>query len=121
MPSTLEPRGSLYYGWTVGESGWNNQVDANWNRIGAIMQIGVLDRDLNVAPGSPAVGDTYIVGPSPTGAWAGRAGQIAIRRTGNQWEFYQPQMGWLAYIADEEAISVYKTTPTVGWSTGVSI
>jgi hypothetical protein len=37
---------------------------------------GVLDRDLNVPPISPASGDAYIVGPSPSGVWAGRAGSI---------------------------------------------
>lgn len=121
MPSSLEPRGGLYYGWSAGENGWDTQVDANWNRIGAIMQIGVADRNLNTAPTSPAIGVTYIVGPSPTGVWANKAGQLAIRRMGDQWEFYIPKMGWLVYIADEQVLSVYKTSPTVGWSSGVAI
>jgi Protein of unknown function (DUF2793) len=121
MPSTQEPRGGLYYGWTAGESGWDVQVDANWGRVGAIMQIGVTDRDLNVAPVSPAVGDTYIVGPVPTAAWLSKAGQIAIFRTGDIWEFYDPKMGWLAYIADEEVLAVYKTSGSPGWSAGLAM
>jgi len=42
-----------------------------------IMQTGVVSVSLNTPPGSPAQGDTYIVGASPTGAWAGRANCIA--------------------------------------------
>jgi len=117
MPSTLEPRGGLYYGWTSGESGWENEVDANWNRIGCVMQIGVIDRDLNVAPASPTVGDVYIVGPAPTGVWSTKAGQIAIRRVA-AWEFYAPKIGWLAFIIDEDVLSVYKAS---GWSAGLAI
>ena len=119
MPSTLEPRGGLYYGWDSGESGWENQVDANWNRIGAIMQIGIIDRDLTAPPGSPSVGDCYIVASVATGAWAGQEDNIAIRRTGSVWEFYTPEMGWLCFIEDESVLSVFKTG--TAWSAGVAI
>jgi hypothetical protein len=38
---------------------------------------GVADRALDTPPGSPAQGDTYILGSSPTGAWAGHANKLA--------------------------------------------
>ena len=39
----------------------------------------------NAPPGSPAAGDVYVVGTSPTGAWSGRANTIAIYYGG--WKF----------------------------------
>lgn len=50
------------------------------------LQKGAIDKDLNTPPGSPTNGDVYIVGPSPTGAWAGKANKIAIYTT-NAWTF----------------------------------
>ena len=45
----------------------------------------VLSSTLNVPPGSPAEGDAYIVGPSPSGAWSGQALNIAFYFNG--WQF----------------------------------
>lgn len=42
-----------------------------------ILQSGVISVALNTPPGSPTVGDTYIIGAAPTGAWAGRANCLA--------------------------------------------
>lgn len=42
-----------------------------------ILQTGVISVALNTPPGSPTQGDTYILGASPTGAWAGRAHCLA--------------------------------------------
>ena len=46
--------------------------------------------------GSPANGDTYIVGASATGAWASKDGQIAFYRDG--WLFATPKGGMTAFI-----------------------
>jgi hypothetical protein len=116
MPSN-DPNLGLFYGWTLGESGWKDGMDANLTQLGALVHLAVLDRDLNTPPGSPAAGDRYIVGPSPTGAWSGHAGHIAVWRSG-AWAFYVPAVGWLAYVSDEQVISAYKIS---GWSAGVAI
>lgn len=50
------------------------------------LQKGAIDKDLNAPPGSPSNGDVYIVGGSPTGAWAGKANKIAIYTT-TAWTF----------------------------------
>jgi hypothetical protein len=61
----------------------------------------VLDKDLNAPPGSPADGARYIVASSPTGAWSGHAGEIAVWQDG-AWAFSTPREGWLAWVADED-------------------
>jgi len=74
--------------------------------LDAIVQIGVLDRDLTAPPGSPADGDSYIVAAGATGAWAGNDGQIAAWQDG-AWIFYAPREGWLAWVADEDLLLVW--------------
>lgn len=67
-----------------------------------LTQARVLDKDLATPPGSPANGDAYIVAASPTGAWAGKTGQIAYWLTAvNAWSFAVPLNGWLVYVNDE--------------------
>lgn len=70
---------------------------------------GVLGAGLNTPPGSPADGDAYIVGPSPTGAWAGRANRIAVR-VGGAWRFLPgnaPDGSPLTIGARQEGLTVF--------------
>lgn len=46
----------------------------------------------NTPPGSPSVGDFYIAGVSPTGAWAGHAKEIALYSP-RGWVFAVPTVG----------------------------
>lgn len=71
------------------------------------VQLAVLDRDLNTPPATPQEGDRYIVGPAPTGAWAGRANQIAAF-WGGVWAFVAPGNGWLARLIDESVTLVHQ-------------
>lgn len=48
---------------------------------------GVIDAGRNTPVGSPTVGDAYILGTAPTGAWAGRANQIAVYTSGG-WRYF---------------------------------
>lgn len=45
---------------------------------------------MNTPPGSPTVGQCWVVGSSPTGAWAGKASQIAQAVDGGGWFFVAP-------------------------------
>ncbi len=74
--------------------------------LDALVQLAVLDRDLAAPPGSPDEGARYIVGESPTGAWAGHAGSIAAFQDG-AWAFYAPEEGWRAWVADEARLYVW--------------
>lgn len=51
-----------------------------------VMLSGVISVALNTPPGSPTQGDTYILGASPTGVWAGRANCLA-GYFGTSWVF----------------------------------
>lgn len=57
------------------------------NVIDALLQVAVVSVNTNAPPGSPAEGARYIVGPSPTGAWAGQAGKLA-RFLNTAWTFF---------------------------------
>ena len=85
--------------------------------LDAIVQLAVLDRDLTAPPGSPADGARYIVGPSPTGAWSGHAGNIAAYQDG-AWMFYAPVEGWIAWIGDEDVAVVWDGSAWSALTTG---
>ncbi len=76
--------------------------------IDAILNRGVIDKDLSTPPGSPSSGDLYIVGSSPTGSWAGQAKKIAWF---NQvWNFISPNEGMHIWVNDENKIYVYDSS-----------
>lgn len=66
----------------------------------------VVDRDLTAPPGSPTTGAVYIVATSPTGAWSGQAGKLALY-DGSQWLFRSPVEGHQARVLDENVNLVY--------------
>ena len=118
MPEINEPRSGLKYGWDRGEDGWNTQMDENILMLGRwFTHLSVIDRDLATPPTNPVIGDTYIIEESPTGAWSGQAGSVTLW-DGMQWRFGIPRVGWLAYIEDEEIITIFKAN---GWSQGTAV
>lgn len=55
--------------------------------VDALLQLAVVSVGGNTPPGSPANGARYVVGTAPTGAWAGRANQVA-RWLDGTWQFF---------------------------------
>lgn len=51
-----------------------------------------VEAESNAPPPNPAEGEAHLVGPSPTGPWIGRSGQIALFQSG-QWLFQSPLDG----------------------------
>jgi hypothetical protein len=117
MAASTGPNLGVSYGWSFRESGWNSGMDTNLKLLDAILQLSVKSRALATPPASPANGDRYIVAASPTGAWAGKTGQVAVRIEA-AWSFFVPKVGWTAFIEDENVLSAYKSA---GWSTGIAI
>lgn len=62
------------------------------NIIDMLLQLRVLAVKQNAPPGSPALGDRYIVGTSPTGAWTGQSLKLAAYADGG-WVF---RTAWVA-------------------------
>ena len=71
-------------------------VNESLRFLDALVQISVKSAALSAPPGAPADGQRWIIGPAPTGLWAGRASQIAAWQDG-AWVFYAPKDGWLAW------------------------
>lgn len=81
-------------------------------RAGQEYQDSVKDQHLATPPSSPVAGDRYIVAASPTGAWAGKTGQIA-EWSGSAWTFVVPKVGTTAIVDDEAKQYTYNGTAWV--------
>lgn len=72
-------------------------------------------------PASPVIGQCWIVGASPTGAWAGRAGAIAGWTSGG-WRFVAPIEGMQAWsIADALVVRRGPSSWDVGGLTAATL
>jgi hypothetical protein len=58
-------------------------------------------------PGTPAIGDAYLTGAAPTGAWATHGNEVAIY-TRRGWVFVIPAVGDLYYVRDGSNAWVYR-------------
>jgi hypothetical protein len=116
--SSTEVRSGLKYGWGLGVSGWDTEMDADLLQIGRVgLHLSVRNRTTTAPPGSPADGDTYIPAATATGAWAGHENDVAVWN-GAAWVFYAPRTGWVAYIEDEAKLSAFAAG---AWSAGVAL
>jgi hypothetical protein len=77
-----------------------------------VTQLSVISRGLNTPPATPSLGNRYIVGSSPTGAWAGQAHRIAFFGEAG-WEFVVPLTGWQAFVQASGDIAAWDGTDWV--------
>lgn len=94
MAAKQSPVLGLNYGWTLGENNWNTGMDASLLKLDAVIHLSVLA--IVTAPAVVTDGTRYVVAASPTGAFAGQAGKLAVRVNG-AWTFYSPVKGWRAW------------------------
>jgi hypothetical protein len=82
-------------------------------------QESVLDAFVNTPPGSPVTGDRYIVGGSPTGAWASNANDIT-QWSGTAWTFTVKNLGMATYVEDETKQYLWNGTAWVTFGSTTS-
>jgi Concanavalin A-like lectin/glucanases superfamily/Protein of unknown function (DUF2793) len=97
MPSSTGPNLGLPYGYTVGQSGWGDEVSAGLKLLDAVVNVIVIDV-VDSLPGSPTNGDRYLLSPSAGG---GNANKLAVR-IGGSWEYYAP--GRVGIVFDSAAL-----------------
>jgi hypothetical protein len=71
---------------------------ANSIPLSAVIALGlgtvkVENQTTNTPPSSPTVGQAYIIGSSPTGAWISQSGKVAICQVAGQFTIYTPAAG----------------------------
>ena len=69
--------------------------------IDALLHAAAQSAGDNDPPGSPTVGQCWIVGSSPTGDWTGQSGAVAAWTEGG-WRFIAPREGMLLWLVDEQ-------------------
>jgi hypothetical protein len=83
-------------------------------RIDALLQASVEAVALDDPPATPTTGQCWIVGASPSGAWAGQALALAAWSDGG-WRFVAPRTGMTAWsIADDVLARFDGTTWRLG-------
>jgi Protein of unknown function (DUF2793) len=78
------------------------------DRLDMLVQTNVTSTGLNTPPASPLEGQTYVVGTSPTGVWAGQALKLASWRNG-YWMFAAPRDGWQVFSITDQSRLVFNT------------
>lgn len=86
-------------------------LDAVWNN-------GAISKAVATPPVSPALADLYIVAASPTGAWAGKAKNLAYFNNG--WKFISPKEGITIWVNDENLQYTYDGINWVSTSGGLA-
>lgn len=71
--------------------------------LDALVMAAIVNATTSAPPGSPALGDTYLIAGSPTGAWAGRAAQLATWTAGG-WRFFVPREGYAVWDLSQDRI-----------------
>lgn len=79
--------------------------------LDGIVQLVIEAFDAETPPTTPNDGDTYALGSTPTGAWAGHSADLAIWLDAG-WTFVTPSAGWRAVEAGTTTLSIHDGS---GW------
>jgi hypothetical protein len=109
MTAELGHNLGLTSGYAPADDGWGAAMNADIRLLDGVMLFTTAVGPLNTPPGSPALGDRYIVGTVPTGAWSTHASALAVYQKDetntSAWIYYTPKEGWSGRVLD--------ATPTV--------
>lgn len=74
--------------------------------LDALVQLSLSSKTTAVPPITPTAGERYFVPSGASGDWGNKAGTIAAYQDG-AWSFHSPQIGWQAYLIDEQILQVW--------------
>lgn len=84
----------INYGWGLGESGYNQQMDENWMVIDGLLVPTVSSATTTNPPATPEQGVKYLIpAADTTGLWVGYENHITLY-DGTQWLMFPPRDGW---------------------------
>ncbi len=120
MSIAFGPHLGLLYNANIGET-YYDQLRTFLQAIDTLVQMSVISSTVNTPPITPNPGDTYLLlGGSPSGAWVGQGGNIAVwntqvTTTGTNtqvpaWVFYTPNAGWLLWVIATASLAVFNGT-----------
>lgn len=83
-------------------------INADLQALDALVQAAV-EGMLNDPPATVSVdvGKRWIIGAAPTGAWAGKAGQVALCTAAGLWRYFVPAEGWSFRDRDTGLLQVF--------------
>lgn len=120
MAVRTDPRFGFKYGWESGADGWGADMNNNLQLLMLLFHLTVISDALTTPPGSPSIGDTYIVGGSATGDWSGHDNEVAIwwqlpESSTAAWLFVEEKTGLRAWVqSGTPAMKVWNGT---AWTT----
>ena len=77
-------------------------------RLDGLVQL-VVQTESSTPPGSPAEGQCFAIGASPSGAWSGKAGKLALFEDGG-WIYLAPLAGWIGWFVDADRQKIWSGT-----------
>jgi Protein of unknown function (DUF2793) len=83
-------------------------VNEAFGRIDAWLNNGAIASAINTPPTTPAAGDVYVIGASPTGAWVGHNKEIAY--FDQVWRFITPRAGSTVWMLNLNQFQVFSGT-----------
>ncbi|MCZ8182167.1 MAG: DUF2793 domain-containing protein [Beijerinckiaceae bacterium] len=86
-------------------------LNESLRRLDMLVQLSARSRVVGLPPEDPGEGARFLVPEGATGAWQGRAGQVAAWQDGG-WVLVAPGPGWLAWIEDEARLLAFTLA---GW------
>lgn len=117
----IEDEGKYYHfsaGGTWTEGFGNTPPPDNTVPLSSTINFGyfvrVENQTTDTPPGSPSVGDAYIIGDSPTGDWVGKSNQVAICEVAGEFVIYNPPEGMRAFDKSDKTDYQFRNS---SWST----
>ncbi|WLT32832.1 DUF2793 domain-containing protein [Geothrix sp. PMB-07] len=94
MAKSFGPNTGLLVDAAQGEAHYA-ELMKQWRGMDTLLMPAMKGVGTNAPPGSPADGDAYVIGTSPTAAWAGQGNKIARWSSiASAWEFFTARTGW---------------------------